>query len=156
MKNLFLLISLIICLVFTSFAQKTKKPIPIKIDVKDVILKLEKDNSKAIIDGDKMLLDQLYADDFAGVNAIGGPSDKKNIIDFYATDGSKLEIYETDQMSVRIFDKTAIVTARLKYKYNKTMEFQEIRWLKYSRVYIFRANKWQIVAEHFCFIEEEN
>ena len=90
MKNLLLLIGLTVCLVFTALAGKNA-------DVKADILKLEQDNNTAKIAGDNATLNRLYADDFVGVNARGGASYKKDILSFYAEDGSVMAIHSTDQ-----------------------------------------------------------
>ena len=62
--------------------------------------------------------------------------------------------HATDETQIRVFDKTAVVTARVTYKYNNRMEDQTVKKMKYTRIYVFRVGKWQIVAEHFCFLED--
>lgn len=120
-------------------------------DVRAAILKLEDANHKARLTGDRPVLDSLYADDFAGINAAGGKTDKANILTFYSEDGSVLAVNSTDEVSVRVMTNAVLVTARLKYQYNSKMKDSEINWLRYTRVYEKRGTAWKIVAEHFSF-----
>ncbi len=120
---------------------------------KAAILKLEDDNSNARLRGDAANLRKLYADDFVGINASGGKTDKANIVDFYSKDGPVLAINSTDDVLVRVMGTAAMVSARLKYQYNSTMENQTVRWLRYSRIYEKRSLGWVVVAEHFSFTD---
>lgn len=146
----------ILCFAFTAFGQRvSSKPATdsaaSQADVRAAILKLEDANHKARLAGDGAVLDLLYADDFAGVNAAGGKSDKTNIVTFYSEDGPVLAVNSTDDVSVRVMTNAVLVTARLKYQYNSKMKDTEVSWLRYTRVYEKRGTAWKIVAEHFSF-----
>ena len=106
--------------------------------------------------GDGASLAKLYADDYVGISAGGTTSIKGDILGFYASDGSVISVHQTDETQIRVFDKTAVVTARLKYKYNKRMENQNVSWMRYTRIYNLRGKDWVIVAEHFSEIESLN
>lgn len=123
-------------------------------DIKAAIMKLEDANNAARLSGDSAVLKTIYADDFVGINAGGGMTDKTNIVDFYSTDGPVLAINTTDEVVVRPVGTAAIVTARLKYQYNSKMENKNIRWLRYTRVYEKRGSVWQVIAEHFSFTDD--
>lgn len=125
-------------------------------DIKTAILKLEDAVSTAKIKGDAAALRTLYADDFAGIAAGGEKSYKADQIDFYAADGSVIAMHQTDDVSVRVIGKAVIVTARLKYQYNARMENQNVRWMRYTRIYEQRGKAWVIVAEHFVFTVDPN
>lgn len=149
---------MVLCSAGVSFGQiaSTNKPAAARAqtDIRAVILKLEDANNAARLRGDGKVLSSLYADDFAGVNAVGGKTDKANIVDFYSNDGSVLSVNSTDDVSVRVMTNVALVTARLKYQYNDKMKDREVSWLKYTRVYEKRGTNWMVVAEHFCFTSE--
>ncbi len=152
-------LSLIVLLFFTgvSFGQKdVLKPAAkeTSADVTAAILKLEDAGHTARLSGDAAAFKSLYSDDFAGINAAGGKSDKTNIIEFYADDGAVMAVSATDDVQVRNLTNVAIVTARLKYQYNSKKENRAIRWLRYTRVYEKRSNGWQVVAEHFSFTDD--
>ena len=152
MKNLFLTTALFFVFVGIGFVQKTTGQ---NADFETAISKLEQENSRAVIAGDKASYERLYADDFVGVNASGGKSTKQQMVDFYTSGTPVIAVHETDQTSIRIFDKTAVVTARLKYKYSERVADPRIQWLRYTRIYVLREDRWLIVAEHFCFISED-
>ena len=155
MKRFAFFMVLLICFGFSTYAQKAGKPGAQTTGVEAIIEKLEKDNNEARLMGNKAALEKLYADDFSGVTAIGTSSTKAQIVDFYAgEEGSPVAMHETSKTEIRVFDKAAIVTARLRYKYDKTMTDQTVKLLRYTRVYVFKENKWQIVAEHFCFLKD--
>ena len=107
------------------------------------ILKLEDEMNKARLNGDGVALKRLYADDFAGINA--------EIVNFYSEDGSVIAVHSTDEVSLRVMGRVAVVTARLKYQYNKRMENQSVRWMRYTRIYEKRPSGWVAVGEHFTF-----
>lgn len=115
------------------------------------ILKLEDEMNKARLNGDGVALKRLYADDFAGINAGGGKSGKAEIVNFYSEDGSVIAVHSTDEVSLRVMGRVAVVTARLKYQYNKRMENQSVRWMRYTRIYEKRPSGWVAVGEHFTF-----
>lgn len=161
MRSSIALFVLVLCFAYTAFGQRlSSNPIndsvPSQFDVRAAILKLEDANHKARLTGDRPVLDSLYADDFAGINAAGGKTDKANILTFYSEDGSVLAVNSTDEVSVRVMTNAVLVTARLKYQYNSKMKDSEINWLRYTRVYEKRGTAWKIVAEHFSFTADPN
>jgi len=154
MKRVILFAFVMVCFVSAAFAQKAK-PVSNQAAVQKTLLALEAENDRATVAGDRASLDRLYADDFSGVDASGGKSTKKQILDFFALDGSVVAINETDETTIRVIGNTAIVTARLKYQNNERVEDQSIQWMRYTRIYTLRGKKWLVIAEHYCFISED-
>lgn len=152
MKRILSLVVLVLFAAIAAFSQTAAA----NAGVKAAILKLEEANNIAKLKGDAVAIRSLYADDFAGINAGGGKAYKADQIDFYGGDGSVLAICQTDDVSVRVIGKAAIVTARLKYQYNSRMENQNVRWMRYTRIYEQRGTAWVIVAEHFVFTADPN
>lgn len=151
MKSLLIAIVLLGCCVLNASAQKAK-PRP-DAEAKTLLERLEQDNNRARVTADRRTLENLYADEFAGVNARGGATTKAQIVSFYTeTKEDAAKLHATDQTDIRVFGETAIVKARLKYQYRAD---GDVQWLRYTRVYVLRANRWQIVAEHFCFIPDD-
>jgi ketosteroid isomerase-like protein len=152
MKRILSLVVLALLAAIAAFGQTAAA----NVDVKTAILKLEDAINTAKLKGDAAAIRSLYADDFVGINAGGGKTSKADQIDFYGGDGSVLAINQTDDVSVRVIGKAAIVTARLKYQYNSRMENQNVRWMRYTRIYEQRGAAWVIVAEHFVFTTDPN
>ena len=149
------ILSLVVLILFAAIAASGQTAAA-NADIKTAILKLDEANNTAKIKGDATALRTLYADDFVGIDAGGGKSFKADIVDFYGGDGSVMAIHQTDDVSVRVIGKAAIVTARLKYLYNSRMENQNVRWMRYTRIYEQRGTAWVIVAEHFVFTTDPN
>ena len=152
MKRILSLVVLALLAAIAAFGQTAAA----NAKIKTAILKLEEANNTSKIKGDAIALRTLYADDFVGINAGGGKSIKADQIDFYGEDGSVMAIHQTDDVSVRVIGKVAIVTGRLKYQYNSRMENQNVRWMRYTRIYEQRGTAWVIVAEHFVFTTDPN
>ena len=140
---------LIMLAAFAAFGQSSDG----NADVKAAILKLESANNTAKLKGDLNAINTLYAGDYAGINAGGGKTVRSDL-DFYGEDGSLMAVHQTDDLSVRVIGKSAIVTGRLKYQYNDRMESRTVRWMRYTRIYEQRGAAWVIVAEHFVFIDD--
>ena len=159
LKQLLLLAALFICLAPLTVTSQKAKPSSTAgsfNEMEKLLLSLEAENNRAVIAGDGTSLAKLYAEDYVGISAGGTTSTKADILGFYASDGSVIAVHQTDETKVRVFDKTAVVTARLKYKYNKRMENQSVTWMRYTRIYNLRGKDWVVVAEHFSEIESLN
>lgn len=151
MRTVTFSVVLLVLLTLSVAAQKKPSKTNPAVDVKSEIMKLEDENNRAIIAGDVKAIAKLYADDFIGIHAGGGMTDKKYLIEYYSGNGSAVS--QSEETAVRVFDKTAVVTAINKYKIKAEDAFDRLR---YTRVYVFRDNKWQIVSEHFTFIKGDS
>lgn len=151
MRSVTFSVVLLVLLTLGAAAQKTPRKANPPVDVKSEILKLEDENNRAILAGDGKSLADLYADDYIGIHAGGGTTDKKYLIEYYSGEGSAVS--ESEETTVRVFDKTAVVTAINKYKVRAE---EGISRMRYTRVYVFRNKKWQVVSEHFTFINDDS
>lgn len=119
----------------------------------EAVEKAEKEISKARRKSDTKALERIYADDFEGINAAGIETSRSQILTYYdGSKGSGDRVNETDQEKIRIFDKTAVVTARLEYKPGGSDG--ETVWMRYTRIYAFRNNAWVVVAEHYSLLKD--
>ncbi len=140
---------LLVLLTLSAAAQKKPRKANPPVDVKSEIIKLEVENNRAVVAGDGKAIGNLYADDYIGIHAGGGTTDKKYLLNYYSGNGSAVS--ESEETTVRVFDKTAVVTAINKYKVRAE---EGISRMRYTRVYVFRNKKWQVVSEHFTFIND--
>ena len=106
------------------------------------ILNIERKRSEAIAKHDVKFLDQLYANDFRGVTAIGYEVDKAKLMDVFKLDNPNTK-FTLDELSARVFKETAIVTGRLT---GKTVEGEMVSQSRYIHVYIKRDGRWQLIA----------
>lgn len=106
------------------------------------IRKLERELIEAILRRDSDFLNDILADDLSVITPFGDLANKSMMVKF----DEKLvnESIVTDEIEVRIYDQTAIVTGRatLKSRYaNQDLSGQ----YRFTRVY-FRREAWQIIA----------
>ncbi len=148
MRKMILAIGMFFALALVCFGQDSGGERP-NVNRETEIEKLETEMNRAKISGDKKMLEQLYADDFSGVNAIGDITSKDQIVSFYGSE--KGLVSKLDQLLIRVFDKSAVVTGRLEYRSSANAEKV---WLRYTRVYVSANGAWKAVAEHFSFIKD--
>jgi hypothetical protein len=117
---------------------------------KEELMQLERDIGKANVNRDYAFFERVEADEFIFTDSGGGITTKKEDLESVKTPAnpdSKLLSYEVDDMKVVLYDKMAVVTGRSTLKgINKGQE-----WTGQSRftdVFVWRENRWQIVAGH--------
>lgn len=106
------------------------------------IRKLERELIEAVLRRDSDFLKNILADDLTFITPHGDLFDKTVMTNF---DGKLVnESIETDEIVVRIYDQTAIVTGRATIK--SRYEEQDLSGqYRFTRVYVKREN-WQIAA----------
>jgi ketosteroid isomerase-like protein len=94
---------------------------------------------------DTAALDRIIADDWLCVDGSGLIVTKKLLLERISSGPNFSESHKFDEITFRVFDKTAIVTGRLSgedRRGDETFSFEQ----RYTRVYIKRENRWQAVA----------
>ena len=117
------------------------------------LINLEREKDKAYERGDKAALDRLYADDFIAIAANGNNTTKKEVLGIFV----RPNIYEThrsEDISVRVFGETAIVTGRQKRKFYKDIKFGGEDTLRYTNFYVKQQGMWKIVAAQFTWMKK--
>ena len=128
-------------LLIYSFMQETEKE----------IRRIEKDLIAAVLRRDEDFVKRTLADELTFVTPLGDLVGKEKMTKF----DEKLvnESIETDEIKVRVFEKTAVVTGRatIKSRYeNQDLSGQ----YRFTRVYLKR-DTWQIIAYHATRIAEQ-
>lgn len=103
---------------------------------------LEAARSQAIKQGDMKTLDRIYADDFAGVAASGQVVNKEQLMQVFKANDPRL-VFTTDDIGVRLFGKTAVITGRLTAR---TTDGTTVGSSRFMHVYVKRQGRWQFVA----------
>lgn len=123
--------------------------------VEQGLMKLEREKDEAKKTGDRVTLDRIYADDFIAWNAKGGVSGKRELLEHFTARGSVYESFKSEDISVRVYGDTAVVTGRISFKYNKEkMKGKDSDQYRYINVYVKRQDAWQIVAAQFTRIDK--
>jgi Domain of unknown function (DUF4440) len=151
MKRLFIVIALVTIVSTFATGQTTdKKSLSKEERTREELMQLEREIGKANVNRDHAFFERVEADEFIFTDSGGGMTTKKEDVDSVkapANPDSKLLSYEVDDMKVMLYGKTAVVTGRSTLKgVNKGQE-----WTGQSRftdVFVWRDNRWQIVAGH--------
>lgn len=117
---------------------------------KQDLMQLERDIGKANIERDYAFFDRVEADEFIFTGADGSLLNKKEDLKGLkepANPDVTLLAYDVDEMSVLLYEKTAVVTGRVttKRRYKGAEVSSQSR---FTDVFVWRDGRWQIVAGH--------
>jgi ketosteroid isomerase-like protein len=118
------------------------------------VLKLDNEWNEAYPRRDVSALDRIIADDWVCIDGAGLVISKRQLLDRVESSTAFLDPYKFDQITLRMFGDTAIVTGRLSgtRRDNDGTFYLEQR---YTRVYVKRNNRWQSVATQVTVVKEE-
>jgi ketosteroid isomerase-like protein len=107
----------------------------------DDLIAIEKDRSAAIAGHNAAYLEALYADDFAGVTALGYQVNKSELMQVFGRDnpGTKFRL---DDLKAKIMGDVAVVTGRLT---GADSAGKTISQSLYLHVYQKQEGRWRIV-----------
>ena len=122
------------------------------ITAEQAVLKVTQEWLAADERQDRAALNSIIADDFLGTGPRGTIVSKRDILPREATSSEShgLSISSQD-VKVRVFGETAIVTGRGVPK----IQQEERPELRFTIVFVHRANSWQMVAGHLSAIPRE-
>ena len=146
MKRTITLVLITLATAFAVFSQIYKKEEQIKLD----LMQLERDIGKANINADYAFFDRVEAEEFIFTDAAGGVTTKKQDLEGLKQPPNpdvKLVAYDVDDMSVRLYDKTAVVTGRVTTKRLIKGEASATQ-SRFTDVFVWREKRWQLVAGH--------
>jgi ketosteroid isomerase-like protein len=125
---------------------------PQSITVEQHLRQLNEDWVKAMMRGDAETLDRIMADDFVFTYPLEG-DDKAQFIADVTSGDLKIEHLNREQVSLRIFGSTAVLTAR-----------DSARWIyrgrelsgqyKVIKVFAERGGRWQLCVVQACPMQE--
>jgi len=146
MKRTIALVLIILATAFVVFSQTNKKEERIKLE----LMQLERDIGKANINADYAFFDRVEAEEFIFTDAGGGVTTKKQDLEGLKQPPNpdvKLVAYDVDDMSVRIYDETAVVTGRVTTRRLIKGEASTSQ-SRFTDVFVWRDKRWQLVAGH--------
>jgi ketosteroid isomerase-like protein len=146
MRKFLLSASLFVAASMPALAQTTK-PEP-NIGAEQTVLKLTQEWLDAENGIDRAVLNRIIADDFLGTGPTGATVTKTEVIPAEGSGGHGLAISGQD-IKVRVFGDTAIVTGR---GVPKVKDHPELR---FTVVFVKRADRWQMVAGHLSPVPQE-
>jgi ketosteroid isomerase-like protein len=100
------------------------------------------------------VLDRILADDLTVINPDGSSGDKAGEIGGLRSGKLKLESVINDDMKVRVFGETAVVTGRATIR--GQIDGREIRdQNRYTSVFVKRRGRWQVIALHVTRVTQQ-
>ncbi len=141
MKQVFLIVSLVVTAAV--YAQKSADARKLEQEVLDV----DTQRANAYINGDVATLDRIVADDCSYVHPSGKVETKAELLAGFKAQDRKYKSIKRDDVVVRIYGNTAIVTGRntISAEYQgKTYDVQN----RFTRVYVKESARWRLVAHH--------
>lgn len=124
-------------------------------EAEQAVREMERMYRDAVMQQDVTAVGRILADDFIATSSRGEIRDKaKEIDDISPSPDFKMEAFNLDDMSVRIFVDTAIVTGRstLQVAFRGQSSTSVFR---YTRVYVKRNGRWQAVAQPLTRIPQQ-
>lgn len=119
-----------------------------KIEIEQELRQLNDEWVKALVRRDAKTLDRIMADDFVFAYPLEG-DDKAQFLDDVRSGDMLVEHLNRDNVSVRIWGQTAVLTGRDSVKWiYKGREFSG--HYKIIQVFIQRGNLWQLVTVQAC------
>jgi ketosteroid isomerase-like protein len=110
------------------------------------LLKANQAYDEALTRGDAMALDRIYADEFVYTTFDGTVRDKNQQLSFTKSGDLQLEFGKSDDVRIRIYENTAVMTGRFTAKgkfRGKEIDIRE----RYTAVWVRQDGRWRLVAE---------
>ena len=118
----------------------------------DLILALEAERCRALVDADVAALDRIAAEDYTHVETGGGARDKAGFLAILARPGVRFTSWVIEENSVRVYGDTAVVTGRYHNTVRTPAGEQPPKHARHIRVYVRRDGRWQNVAHQATLI----
>jgi len=123
----------------------------LKSDSITALKQLDQERIQAQIGADAAALDRLYAEDFIGIGPSGAARTKGQVIADFTSGSLKFQSITTDDVQWRVYGDTAVETGR------SIMNGQDRgkavpRDNRFTRVWVKRLGRWQLVANHYSLL----
>ena len=117
------------------------------------LLKVNREYDEALVRGDISALERVYADEFIYTTPDGDVRDKAQQLAFTRTTDLKFESGQSDEVRIRIYGNTAVMTGRFTAKgklKDKNIDIRE----RYTAVWVKTDGRWRLVAEQGNLIKQ--
>jgi len=116
----------------------------VRNNVQEKLLKLEKEFTQAILKNDAEAIGQFLADDWIIIDADGGLIDKSRFQDVIRSGGLTHELMESDDVRVRVYGDSSVVTGLTTTK-GRFMGQDFSTRERATDVFVKRDGRWQCV-----------
>ena len=121
-------------------------------NVEQELKQLENEWLNSYLRGDRQTFDRIVADDFTRTDESGKfatKAEEKEIVQ--APPASVNASLTNEDMQVRVYGETAVVTGRIISKVQDSLNFQS----RFTDTFVKRKGRWQVVARHYSRIPTE-
>jgi ketosteroid isomerase-like protein len=148
MNRLYLLMILLLLVVVAQGATRLRSAQPNdQTRTEQKLRQLERDWDAAIVRKDMSTLDRILSADFLYVDSVGAVNPRAAVLDGIKNSEAVIEPFETEDVSVRVYGNTAILTGR--FAQRATYKGQTFSGqFRYTDVYVKRGSNWQAVSAH--------
>lgn len=108
--------------------------------------KLNREYDEALVRGNVDTLDRLYAEEFVYTTFDGSVRTKAEQLAFTRSGDLKLESGKSDDVRIRVYGSTAVMTGRFRAKGTFKGTRLEVKE-RYTAVWVRRKGRWRLVAE---------
>jgi ketosteroid isomerase-like protein len=123
----------------------------IKTEPIAILKQLDQERIQAQIGADATALDRLYAEDFIGIGPSGTVRAKAQVLADFTSGSLRFQTITTDDVQWRVYGETAVETGRstmIGQDKGKTVP----RDNRFTRVWVKREGRWQLVANHYSLL----
>ncbi|MCM3872385.1 MAG: nuclear transport factor 2 family protein [Pyrinomonadaceae bacterium] len=118
------------------------------------LLRANQEYDDALVRGDAAALDLIYSDDFIYTTPDGDVRDKAQQLAFTRSGDLKLEVGRSDDVRVRLYGNTAVMTGRFRARgkfRDRNIDIRE----RYTALWVKSRGRWSLVAEQGNFIKQQ-
>lgn len=151
--KLFICFALASLLIMSCGDNKNNKKEAYKEQAKKELTLLNDQYDSAMIKADTAWMKRVYSDDFTYTTPEGQVRNKSQQLENISSGGLKLEFGKSDDVTVNVYDSTAIVMGRFMGKGVFKENIIDIKE-RYTTVWMRQAGKWKLVTEQGSFIKQ--
>jgi ketosteroid isomerase-like protein len=148
MKQILTVIVLVIASCVLAPAQTTPEKPHENGEIERVILRLESEGREAALKNDLEANDRLLADNWLNINPDGSITTKAKLMELLKDSSFKITSIENDEVLVRAYGDSAVVTGRSTTKRVGPGGEVLARQVRFTRVYAKSKGRWQVVSAH--------
>ena len=142
MKRFLISFLLLIAALNTAQSQSASKKTTAASKAELELRAIEETRRQAIKQGDEKTLDRIYADDFSGIAGSGQIINKEQLMAVFKRNDPRV-VFTTDEITVRIFGKTALFIGLLM---GRTSDGEVVSASRFTHVFVRRNGRWECVA----------
>ncbi|MDQ1559479.1 MAG: hypothetical protein QOD32_2539 [Pyrinomonadaceae bacterium] len=153
MKRATLILSLfLLACAVAARGQTAPKKSDKELKTEQELMALERALGEANVRRDKAFFERVEAEEFIFTDANGGITTKQEDVASLDTppapDAPRLVSYVPDEMRVYLYDKAAVVFGRVTTAYRDKEDKEVSSQSRFTDVFVWRADRWQLVAGH--------